>query len=596
MPQEYPKISTNTTFHASFYVDSNLRKRWQKLAYSILYQRILLLNRHTIRRDQKSQAFRAAKKVGSAGLEIDTISFYDVDKGVLARRPAGKAYGEMNLYQNVGDPTNVNYIEEKFSKLEGKAAHLINQIHDARPKNKITITRHQVETLRKFTFLMHYRKATNVASYFSQDHPENTPLAAWIRNFKEKNGFKHDFDVWLFGMRYYLDTPHHAIISTAEELKKKYGDVKLAEMMIRTQLDADFENWHAIEYESISNGYFLGICEAADGEEFVLGSNGFGLWEGTLMGEPGVHRLYVISPQVAIILRDVFLLAPELRAMVKSSLSDIALEKARTQYATSENFSSAKDEKGFQDNATALAAYRATPKAQSDLFTFKITKLTPPQTHNINEVIMLNINPNGSLTFCSPLSALSTVRAFMASKDRFVQQRKKDYSALLKELTSNSPPTANAAPLQDLEDNKFKLVLDSIVNGAMEFKSEYDRAHHVFSLLKDDSPLSHPIAVKIRKLTGTIVELWTGILGAPPKNHNRRPEANLVETLSKEDSDKFYSLMKYFLSKLGVEVQDGTVLMTLVEETIILCVVQRMARNRHEALEILLGDVQVITV
>ena len=130
----------------------------------------------------------------------------------------------------------------------------------------------------------------------------------------------------------------------------------------------------------------------------------------------------------------------------------------------------------------------------------------------------------------------------------------------------------------------------------MEFKSEYDRAHRVFSLLKDDSPLSHPIAVKIRKLTGTIVELWAGILGAPPKNHNRCPEADLVEILSKEDSDKFYFVMKNFLSKLGVEIQDGTVLMTFVEETIILCVVQRMARNRHEALEILLGDVQVITV
>ena len=452
MPQEYPKISTNTTFHASFYVDSNLRKRWQKLAYSIIYQRILLLNRHTIRRDQKSQAFRPAKKVGSAGLEIDMISFYDVDKGVLDRRLAGKAYGEMNLYQNVGDPTNVN-LEEKFSKLEGKAAHLINQIHDARPKKKITITRQQVETLRKFIFLMHYRSATHVASYYSQDHPENAPLAAWIRKFKEKNGFEHDFDVWLFGMRYYLDTPHHAIISTAEELKKKYGDAKLAEMMIRTQLDADFENWHAIEYESISNGYFLGICEAADGEEFVLGSNGFGLWEGTFVGEPGVHRLYVISPQLAIILRNIFLLAPKLKAMVKSSLSDIALEKARTQYATSQDFSSAKDEKGFQENAAALAAYRATPKAQSDLFTFKRTKLTSAQTHEINEVIMLNINPNGSLTFCSPLSALNTVRAFMASKDRFTQQRKKDYRALLQELTSKSPPTANSAPSQNLEDN-----------------------------------------------------------------------------------------------------------------------------------------------
>lgn len=47
---------------------------------------------------------------------------------------------------------------------------------------------------------------------------------------------------------------------------------------------------------------------------------------------------------------------------------------------------------------------------------------------------------------------------------------------------------------------------------------------------------------------------------------------------------------------LGVEIQDGTVLMALVEETIILCVVQWMARNRRDVLEILLLDVQVVTV
>lgn len=546
-------------------------------------------------RDQKRQAYKAAKKAGSAVPEIDTISFYDVEKGVLDRRPAGKAYGEMNLYKDVGDPTNVNYIEEKFSELEAKAAHLINQIHDARPKREITIKRKQLETLRKFIFL-HYRKATQVASYFSQDHPENAPLATWIRKFKEKKGFEHDFDVWLFGMRYYLDTPHHAIISTAEELKKKYGPAKLAEMILRTQVDADFENWHAMEYESISNTYFLGICEAADGEEFVLGTNGFGLWEGLIMGESGAHRLCVISPQLAIILRNVLLQLPGLRAMAQSSLSDISLEKADTQYSTSQDFSSAKDGKGLQEIAAALAAYRATPKAQNDLFTFKITKLTAHQTHEINEVIMLNVNPNGSLTFCSPVSALNTVRAFTASKDPYSQRRKKDYSALLKELTSKPPPTANSAPSQDSEDHKFKLVFDSIVNGAMEFKSEYDRAHRVFRLLKDDSPLSHPIAVEIRKLTGTIVERWTSILRAPPKSHKPRPEANLVEILSKEDSDKFYSVMKTLFSMLGVEIQDGTVLMALVEETIILCVVQWMARNRRDVLEILLLDVQVVTV
>ena len=504
----------------------------------------------------------------------------------------------MSLYRDVGDPANVNYIEEKFSELEAKAAHLINQVHDARPQKEITIKRKQLETLRKFIFLMHYRKASHAASYFSQDHPENAPLVAWIRKFKEKTGFEHDFEVWLFGMRYYLDTPHHALISTAEELNKKYGLENLVEMMTRTQIDADFENWHAMEYESTSNNYILGIWEAADGEEFVLGSNGFGLWEGRLSGAPCAHRLYVVSPQLAIILRSVFLQLPEARATANSFLSDIVLEKASTHYATSQDFSSANDEKELQEMGLAIAAYRATPQAQNDRFTFKITKLTPRQTHDINEATMLNINPNGSLTFCSPISALNTVRAFMASKDPFAQQRKKDYNALLKGLASKLPPTANSAPSQDSE-HKFKLVVNSIVSGAMEFKSEYDRAHRIFCLLKDDASLSNPMAVEIRRLTGTIVERWTELLRPPPKNHNPHPAANLVETLSKEDSDKFYSVMKIFLSMVKVtEIQDGTVLMALVEETIILCVVQRMARNRPDVLKFLLRSVQadIITV
>ena len=41
----------------------------------------------------------------------------------------------------------------------------------------------------------------------------------------------------------------------------------------------------------MSNALFLGIWEAADGEEFVLGANSFGLWEGVIRTCPGLQTL-----------------------------------------------------------------------------------------------------------------------------------------------------------------------------------------------------------------------------------------------------------------------------------------------------------------
>ena len=45
------------------------------------------------------------------------------------------------------------------------------------------------------------------------------------------------------------------------------------------------------------------IWQAAVGEEFVLTDKSFGLWEGHMNGNRGIHRLFVVSPRIVIVLR-----------------------------------------------------------------------------------------------------------------------------------------------------------------------------------------------------------------------------------------------------------------------------------------------------
>jgi len=74
-------------------------------------------------------------------------------------------------------------------------------------------------------------------------------------------------------------------------------------MLTVSQVDPDMEHYLALAYVNQAQSYFLCFWEAADGEEFILGDNSFGLWEGRAAGESGLHRLFLVSPRVAVVLR-----------------------------------------------------------------------------------------------------------------------------------------------------------------------------------------------------------------------------------------------------------------------------------------------------
>ena len=311
-----------------------------------------------------------------------------------------------DLYRDAKNVQDVDELEKKLAVLESEAAAVINILHEENGPCTIAPRRPQVETLRKFLFLMHYRSVRLSKTYFQRDHPDNTPIRQWLSEYRKKHNLNSDVDVWLHDLRYYLDTPHTQIIRDADAMVDQCGGLKVVEEMMKTHIDPGVENFSALAYKSQADFYFLCIWEAAENEEFTLGDNSFGLWEGRLLGKPGLHRLFAVGPRIVIILRDVHLdpalgpLAVPLGA-VNSDLAAIPQDRPKPIYSNSAL------------TPEDLAQHRLSAGAKKDKFEFKVTKLTRDQTFEVNKVFLENVRTDGSLTFISKERTLSTLRQYL---------------------------------------------------------------------------------------------------------------------------------------------------------------------------------------
>ncbi|KAG1821491.1 hypothetical protein EV424DRAFT_1322226, partial [Suillus variegatus] len=356
------------------------------------------------------------KEFRRTGVEPEYVHYYDVATSSLDVRPIGKVYGVQNIYQDVRSTDDINELEKKLAVLERHAACIIKDLHQALSQGTLTLKRRLLEDLRKFLFIMHYRNAACSDIYFQADHPQNTSSRQWIESVMKAKGLHSAAETWLHFLRYYLDTSHSDIMRDAAELVEKYGEEGLQNMITESHIPPDLEHFPAYTYYVQANGYFFSIWEAAEGEEFIITSHAFGLWEGLGYGCPGLHRIFVVSPRIAIVLRHV-LSRPELKEHTKpgafvSCLLDVNPAPPTPIYTCGEHGTHI-DHINFQ-SAMALARYRSSQKGEDDSFVFKITKLLRPQTLNFNSVLLVNVTETGSLTFLSKESMLRAARAFLS--------------------------------------------------------------------------------------------------------------------------------------------------------------------------------------
>ncbi|KAJ3505447.1 hypothetical protein NLJ89_g7410 [Agrocybe chaxingu] len=542
----------------------------------------------------------------------ESVFYYDLATGSLDVRPLSKVYGQINLYRDEKDPTNVDYLEGKLAELERDTSGVIRSIHCGIPQRCFSLSRMELATLRKFIFLMHYRNDAHSSVYFNEKTRHNAPLANWIKKFKEARQLETEVDVWLTGLKYYLETPHHTMVAVGEGLRERYGDQPISEML-RRRFEPAIEEWYAMDYESLANYFFLGVWEAADDTEFVLGSNGLGLWEGLIYGNPGAHRLYVVSPRVALVLRRTFLHHPHSNdpSVLYSCLADVPIAQPTTEYADRTILERIKDADPWIKKS-AFDAYRATPKAQEDRFTFRITKLTSAQTYAVNEVIMMNANlrHNGSLTYASSKAMLTTLEAYMSSHNTFMGGKRQLFQPLLrklqalksenfsrdalikpskvKKLKADAPPS----PVDHVDsctdaDHQLSIFLQFTVKGNVTFPSLYNRA---FLLLRmaTDRPLANPISDRVRGIRDTAISRLCSFLDPPLpifNSPNSYPSSDeLVETLPREESELFFSLIGHLVDQLDVGRHSNDILANLIYEAGIIAVALWLTKERPDVL------------
>ncbi|KAJ6632191.1 hypothetical protein B0H10DRAFT_1771728 [Mycena sp. CBHHK59/15] len=490
------------------------------------------------------------KEYSRTGLDPESVLFYDLAANTLAVRSIGSVYGVKNLYQDTRSQ-NINELEEKLSKLENDAAGIVNDLHAAlgAQKRQFTLKRKGLDRLRKFLFLQHYRNSTLSKTYFQEDHPENQRVREWTEKFRERHGLDSATDVWLHSLRYFLDTSHAQISLDATQMYKKYGMISFLAMMETAPIDPDAEHFHAVAYQMQAGSYFLCVWEAADGQEFILGSNGFGLWEGRALGVPGLHRIFIISPRLALVLGNGIFrpeVLPGVANMLDSDLLDIQHALPLPTYSDgSHGIPLGSDDVDID----TLVSYKASKQAEEDSFTFEITKLTSSQTLAINSVILLNVPTTGSITFASKSSALRTCRLYQRSiPGRLYSPNKfKPLILTLKPSTPSTSPTVSMPPGVDLD--LFQMLL-GIVTSEVKFRSEYDRAKAILELLKQSQS---SFAIEHQRILSALSGRYTA--SATGSATLRKTHVVLANSLPESISTRVFATLARPMLKLGLEAQ-----------------------------------------
>ena len=240
------------------------------------------------------------------------IKFYDLESGVLDFAKVGRSYGIPDMYKDV-DHERAYHVEELLSKLESSAAiiyHRIKKDHES-GKYNFSITRKDLNLLRKFLFVMRYRSPGFWSKYTGTiDTYEHNDRDILIEFLKERS-ITDLRQVWLINL----------------------------EVIVRTEIDADGEWLQTIGREMFggdANMYvfhmresYMAFCETQSSEdEFIITDNGFGIFEGPVVFDPAnlkstgadgspprfrdaayteFHKLAPLSPRLILVLRSNYL-------------------------------------------------------------------------------------------------------------------------------------------------------------------------------------------------------------------------------------------------------------------------------------------------
>ncbi|KAL3472134.1 hypothetical protein BJX99DRAFT_266210 [Aspergillus californicus] len=262
------------------------------------------------------------------------VNKIDLENGLLTQRPVSTEFALVNMYRDPGFDENPYHLEKKLSDLESDASIIIQratEIFAGRPV--LSLARAEVDTLRKFLFLMKYRNCAMFDRYNHDDVQEyDADDRARMMRYMERRGFTKPRDVWFHNLKHMLDM--------------EMDPARTWQQTLRTEIYPD----DAMMFELHLLYSFMSFCQPVKPEEeFLLTENSFGIFEGPssvrhdlISGKTEAtvyteyHNFAPIAPRLIIILRSHFLPYPgdtgadqNIRRSVASALRSMHLDPDR---------------------------------------------------------------------------------------------------------------------------------------------------------------------------------------------------------------------------------------------------------------------------
>ncbi|KAL1705853.1 hypothetical protein EV121DRAFT_290047 [Schizophyllum commune] len=371
------------------------------------------------------------------------LNFYDIGTRTLEKRSIDRAYVVKDLYRDASNPREVIELEGKLAELEKHATRIFEDIHNSVPKGKLTLARADLDEFRKYLFLVHFRRQVLGLSYYDKDRPEDVALRKRFAQYGEVNGLQTPIDTWLHLLRYLVETPMDRIDSIGAAWM---GEQSMDSLLDNFGIDCDFaiDYFPAINFELQSQAYFVGFWEAAETDEFVLTPGSFGYWEGCLSTHPEfhLHRVFVISPRLAIVLRSDYMREgvgfDSYRERACSTLLDLPVSTPDIDFAKAGHDVMVDGEVAF--TFRTMDDYNPAIRRKRDKFTMRIHKLTPEQTLAVNAATLRSTRPDGALTFTSRSMIVRTLRHYMHRTPVCMDMCWESYRALADRLARPSAP------------------------------------------------------------------------------------------------------------------------------------------------------------
>ncbi|KAG6331304.1 hypothetical protein ID866_7783 [Astraeus odoratus] len=392
--------------------------------------------------------------------DAEYIHYFDASKAVLDTRPISQAYGTRSLYGACQNAESADAVERKLSELESRVAPIIDELHAVLPGRVFTLKRAALQDLRKFLFVFPLRHV--LANDGIPAGPALLPMQPWIDycTQTQTSGFNSRDEALLHLLQHHLDTPHARLLAEGNvALLEPAPEIAFLRMKYGGNFPREAIDMYPLAYAIDASKFFPCIWEAAEGEEFVLTNRSFGLWEGVYDDASFAHRIFVISPSLAIVLRlenPLDELTRPTRPLFSSRLVDIEQESPAFLYGAVL----------LPGNAWFPGEEHCT--SEEDILALDIKKLTSTETWLVNEVLLSSVHNDGAVTFTSKPCMLQTGRMFCGDPARARTHRR------ILDLTWK----LETVPMELDHPRLSKLLLD-ISTGKRKFRSAYDRVRAI---------------------------------------------------------------------------------------------------------------------